>query len=519
MGALSYLFFARLRNQVKEFVRKPSKLIMTAVFALAIGVTLLADSGGAPHYGSYRSIEEFYAVVAVLYGAVFVTVAKNGFSNGGSVFSMADVNLIFVSPVKASSALFFGMLQQLGKSLYLGVFLLFQYTLAREYYGIEYTTLILVAFGYGITALFSQMTATLIYMAVSSSDRKTKIGKAVFYGVVAAFIGAAVIRGGLIGDFTIEKAVYAVRSTFMYFMPVSGFVTLGVEGAASGEVIKLIISLGTGLAFSIAYYILISKARGDYYEDVLLSAQTYFSAVTAAKEGKAAEVTPKNVRVGREGLTRGYGASAVSEKHKTENRRSRVLLLDKISLVITAMLALYSFILPSVTGIFVTSVYTLTITVAAGRWAKELAYPYIYLIPEKPFKKLVYLIREQIPSVIIESIICFIPVHFILKTDILLTLSMMAARAAFGLIFIGANLVFQRLFSSASKTVLTITLYMLFTAAFSMPAIICGVLVSFFAPFNPELSLLATVPVNAVVSAVILFAVRNVLQYSEYNNR
>ena len=62
MGALSYLFFARLRNQVKEFVRKPSKLIMTAVFALAIGVTLLADSGGAPHYGSYRSIEEFYAV-------------------------------------------------------------------------------------------------------------------------------------------------------------------------------------------------------------------------------------------------------------------------------------------------------------------------------------------------------------------------------------------------------------------------------------------------------------------------
>lgn len=519
MGALGYLFFTKLKNQLKEFIRRPSKLIMTAVFVLAVGVTILPSASGKPLYGTYRSMDEFYAIVAILYGSVFVTVAKNGFSNGGSVFSMADVNLIFVSPLKASSALFFGMLQQLGKSLYLGVFLLFQYTLAREYYGIEYTTLILVALGYGITALFSQMTATLIYMAVSSSDRKTAIGKAVFFAVVGAFIGAVLIKSDIIGGFEIEKAVYAVRSGFMYFMPVSGFVTLGVEGAVSGEGTKFLLSLAAGAVFSLAYYILLSKARGDYYEDVLVSAQTSFSAVTAAKEGKTAEFTPKKIKVGKEGITSGWGASVISEKHKRENRRSKVLILDKISLVITGMLALYSFIMPSVMGIFITSVYTLTITVAAGRWAKELTYPYIYLIPESPFKKLFYLIREQIPSVILESVICFIPVHFILKTDIRLTVSMMVARAGFGLIFIGVNLVFQRLFSGASKTVLTLTLYMLFTVAFSLPAVICGVLVSFFSPFNPELSLLVTVPVNTVVSAVMLFSVRNVLQYSEYNNR
>lgn len=519
MGALGYLFFTRLKNQLRELIRKPSKLIMAAVFILAVGVTLVPSGDGTHFHGTYRGMDEFYALVAVLYGAIFITVAKNGFSNAGSVFSMADVNLIFVSPVKAASALFFGMLQQLGKSLYLGVFLLFQYTLAREYYGIEYTALIFVALGYGITALFSQMTATLIYMAISSSDRKTRIGKAIFYGIIAAFICAAVIRGGLVSDFTVEKAVYAVRSIFMYFMPVSGFVTLGVEGAVSGDAVKLLFSLGAGIIFTLTYYILVSKIRADYYEDVLSSAQTSFSAITAAKEGKTAEITPKKIKVGKEGFTSGRGASAVSEKHKIENRRSKVLILDKISLVITGMLALYSFIMPSVIGIFVTAVYTLTLTVAAGRWAKELSYPYIYLIPEKPFIKLIHLVREQIISVVLESVICFIPVHFILGTDIRLSVAMMISRASFGLIFIGANLIFQRLFSNASKTALTVTLYMLLTLALSLPSVICGVLVSFLVPFNPEFALLAAVPVNIAVSAVILFSVRNILQYSEYNNR
>lgn len=519
MGALSYLFFTKLKNRLRELIRRPSKLIAVAAFVLAVAVTLVPSSGAAHFHAAYRSMEEFYAIVAILYAAVFVTVAKNGFSNGGSLFSMADVNLIFVSPLKASSALFYGMLQQLGKSLYLGVFLLFQYTLAREYYGIEYTTLIIVALGYGLTALFAQMTATLIYMAVSSSDKKTAVGKAVFFAVMGVFAAAVLIKGDIVSGFQLENAVSAVRSDLMYLVPVSGFVTLGIEGAVSGDAPKLLLGLAAGAVFSLAYYLILSRTRGDYYEDVLDSAQTSFSAVTAAREGKATELTPKKIKVGKSGISSGWGASAVSAKHKKENRRSRVFILDKMSLVITVMLSVYSFIMPSVIGIFVTAVYTLTITVAAGRWAKELTYPYIYLIPEKPVKKLFYLIREQLPSVLAESVICFIPVHFILGTDLRLTVSMMVARASFGLIFIGANLVFQRIFSNASKTLLTVTLYMLFTLAFSLPAVICGVLVSFIAPFNPELSFLATVPANLLVSAAVLFCVRNILQYSEYNNR
>lgn len=522
MGALDYLFLTRLKNQAKQFIRKPSKLIVALLFVAAIAVTILPSAGEEIIYGSYRSIDEFYAIVALLYAMIFVTVAKNGFSNGGSIFSMADVNLIFVSPIKAASALFFGMLQQLGKSLYLGVFLLFQYTLAREYYGIEYTTLILVAVGYGLTALFSQMIATLIYMAVGSSDKKTAVGKAIFYGVVVLFVAFAVIKGDLLGNFDIEAATSVIRSEIMYLFPVSGFVTLCIEGAISGETSKLLIGIGAGVFFSLAYYLILSRVKGDYYEDVLMSAETTFSAINAAKEGKAPELTPKKIKVGKTGFTNGIGASAIREKHKTENRRSKVIILDKISLVITVMLALYSFIMPDVITIFVISVYTLTLTVATGRWAKELNCPYVYLIPENPFKKLINMIWEQIPRIITESVICFIPVHFILEAEIGFTASMIIARIGFGFVFIGANLVMQRLFGTAERNVLSVTVYMVITVLMSVPAIICAVavvLVLMTEAFTVEAAFLATVPANILVSAMTLFFVRNILQYSEYSKK
>ena len=521
MGALDYLFLTRLKNQAKQLVKKPSKLIFVLIFVSALAVTILPSAGEKIIYGHYRSIEEFYAIVAILYAMLFVTVAKNGFSNGGSIFSMADVNLIFVSPIKATSALFFGMLQQLGKSLYLGAFLLFQYTLAREYYGIEYSTLILVAVGYGLTALFSQMIATLIYMAVGSSDKKTSVGKAIFFGTVAAFIALAVIKGDLLSSFNIENAVSAVRSDIMYLFPVSGFVTLGIEGAVSGETYKLLTGIGVGIVFSLAYYLILSRVKGDYYEDVLLSAEVSFSAITAAKEGKAPELTPKKVKVGKSGFTKGIGASAIREKHKTENRRSKVLILDKISIVITVMLAVYSFIMPDAVTVFIISVYALTLTVATGRWAKELTSPYVYLIPEKPFKKLLNMIWEQIPRIAVESIVCFIPVHFILKPEISLTASLVVARIGFGFVFIGANLIMQRLFGTAERRLLTVTVYMLITLLMSVPAVICAVAVlMLMAPvLSVEAAFLATVPANMLVSAITLFFVRNILQHSEYNNR
>ncbi len=432
---------------------------------------------------------------------------------------MADINLLFPAPIKSSEILFSGMVEQLGKTLYMGAFVLFQYGLAHEYYDVNYFTLVFVALGYGLTVLFSQMTAMLIYIFSSDSEKKGKIIKTAYYSVLIFFAGFILYKSGIVNGFELPELVAAARSDVMYLFPVSGFVSLTVEAACASQISMLLIGISCCVVFILIYYILVTRMKSDFYEDVLKSSEKAHSAITAAKEGKAEEPLPLKIRTGDIGFKRGRGASAVREKHRIESRRARLFFLDKLSLLFVVITAVYSFIMPEIAGVFVISVYTLIISVASGRWAKELMSPYVYLIPERPFIKLINLIWEQIPKVVLESILCFIPVYFILKCDMIVTVSMIVGRISFGLLSIAANLVMQRIFGAKGKSVLSVTVYVLLITALSLPSVVAGVGVSLIIPFNPQFNFFAMSVVNIIISPLLLVLCRNVLEYSEYNYR
>lgn len=517
MMPLLYLFAVKTKNKIRCFVKQPSKMVSALVF---LGVILLSVYTSSLSYDkSYRSIDELYAIVFLVYTFLFVTISKNGFSGGATFFSMADVNLLFSSPIKSSRVLFFGMLEQLGKTLYMGAVVLFQYGLARQYYGITYADLIFIAFGYVLAVLFAQMTAMIIYIFTCDSERKKHIVKTVYYSVLILFAVYALIKAELCDGFDIGRLVAAIRSDVLYLVPVSGFVTVAVEGMCEGRAALIVAGLFCCAAFMGGCYLLITKIKSDFYEDVLRSTENSHSAIVAAKQGRKQEALPKEIRTGRIGFTKGEGASAVREKHSKENRRSKIFLLDRLSLALIAVTVLYCFVMPDITGVFVFSAYTMMACVSTGRWAKELTEPYIYLIPEKPFVKLMNLIWEQIPKIIVGSIICFIPVHFILRCDIIVTTSMIMGRISLGFLFVAANLVMQRIFGAREKKASAVTVYIILVTVLSLPSVVAGVFVSILIPFNPELCFFAMSAVNFTFAPLLLLLCRNVLEYSEYNYR
>lgn len=520
MGALTYLFFTKQKNRLREYLRSPSKLILLLFMVAFFGLSFYTRSAGLYSDSSFRSIDEFYAIVSLVYTMVFINVSKSGFSNGASFFSLADINLIFVSPSKSTSALFYGIIQQFGSSLYLGAFILLQYSLSFQLYGIKFMTIVLVAFGYGITVLLSQMCSMLIYVFTSSSDKKAAVAKTVYCSVIGFFVVALLFKADVFGDFSFSSLVSAVRSSFFAFVPVSGVVSLFVEGLATLNPVKIIIGILFVAVLSLLFYFVLSKAKGEYYEDVLKSAEASYSAITAAKEGKNTELTARNVKVGKAGFSKGYGAAAIKEKHKIENRRGKVLFLSRTSLVTLGTTVLYSFfVADSPLTVFVLSVYSLAVTVSTGRWMKEITMPYVYLIPEKPFKKLLNVISEQIPSVIFESIICFIPLHFILGSTVEETASMIIARCGFGLVFTGSNLVYLKLIKRSEKTFFTMTVYTLIAMLFCIPGALAGAAVHMMFWYYGDVGYLATLPVNILVFLILLFFCRNILEYSEFNNK
>lgn len=517
MSALSYLIGKKIKNRMLEIFHKPSLLIVGIIFILMIAFTVFASD--ASDYGVYRDINELYSAVMLLYTVAFVLVSKNGFSNGAAMFSMADVNLIFVSPFKSTKVLFYGLLSQLGRSLTLGLFILYQSSLVRSTYGVGFSGLIFILIGYGITVFLSQMLAMLIYSLTSSDDKKCRTAKIIYYCIIGAFIAFMLYRCYNLGGISIANLVSVSQSTVIRFFPVSGMVTLGTEGMIEGNVRYIVYAVIYCAAYCLLFYVAVCFSNKDFYEDVLKSAEVSYSAITARKEGKAQENAPRNVKVGKTGLDKGFGASVLYEKHKAENRRSRTFALNATSLVFIVLSAVYCFIISEPIAIFAINVYMLTIGVGTGRWAKELNLPYVYLIPEKSSKKLFHILREQLPNLLLESTLCFVPVYFILKLSVLETVAMILARVSFGFLFIGINLILQRIFGSSEKKVLIILVYFAFIVLFSVPSIAAAVIVGTYLPFNMEFAYSAMAIINLAVSAVIIFCCRNILEYADYNNK
>lgn len=517
MNALTYLVTRKFKNRFLEIIRKPSQLVSLLIIVALIGFTAFSSTVG--HYGEYRDQKELYSAAMLLYTVVFVLVSKNGFSNGASMFSMADVNLIFVSPFKNTKVLFYGLLSQLGRSLTLGLFILYQSALVRGTYGVGYEAIIYIFIGYGMTVFLSQMVAMLIYSLTSSDDRKCFAAKVIFYSVVGIFAALLLFKSYSLGGINLQNLVAVSDTPLMKAFPVSGMMSVAVEAMLTKNIRLVIFALIYCIVFVAAFYGIVYFTSKDFYEDVLQSAEVSYSAITARKEGKVQENTPRNVKTGKTGFTKGFGASVLYEKHKKENRRSRTFVLSGMSLVFAGLTVVYCYIMREPVGIFALNVYMLTIGVGAGRWAKELQLPYVYLIPEKSYKKLLYILKEEIPSITLESILCFLPVYFILKLNAVEVVAMILARISFGFLFIGINLILQRFMGSSDKKFLVITVYFLLITLMSTPSIAAGVLTGMYLPFNLELAYVAMAIANLPVSLITLFCCRNILEYADYNNK
>lgn len=514
MKSLLFLTVKKAKNRIREMLHRPSELLIILIFLALLVMNLMTARQGGAQYAR-RDVNEFYAIVFAVYALVFLFSAKTGFVNGASMFSMADVNLLFTAPFPQKRLLSYGLFSQLGRSLMIGVFLIYQYPLLNDTYGVKFWQLLVCLAGYGITVFLSQMLAMLIYSVTASDDKKCRIGKVLFYGISAAFFGYLGLTAYNMHAELLPSVVAASEKLVMSFFPIAGFVKLAAVGLISGNLLHFAIGLLCIAAFIVLYFILVSVINADYYEDVLKATEVSFSAITARKEGKVAEIAPRKVRVGKIGFTGGKGASAIAEKHKIENRRSRVFLLDMTSVIMALVTIGFTFIMKSSVGGFAFSVYISLFIVVTGRWAKELLLPYVYLIPEKPFKKLLYMLRESVGPFFAEAVVTFVPFIFIVGSSLSEVLGMIAAKVSFSVLFVGVNLVLQRFFGNGGNKTLVVMAYFFFGLLLSVPSAAVLMLVY---PFG-AVCYFASAAVNVLIFLIVLFSSRNVLEIAEYNNK
>ena len=155
MSALTYLTLTRLKNGIRDLLRKPARLIYV-VFLLALLVFAVQGSGSTYPPESYRDLREVVAMATALFLFIFLLTVWNGFSKGGTFFP-SDVNLLFPSPIHRTRTLFYGLLRQISTALLLGIFLFYQYGWLHNLYGITMASIVALFLCYTAASFWDKL--------------------------------------------------------------------------------------------------------------------------------------------------------------------------------------------------------------------------------------------------------------------------------------------------------------------------------------------------------------------------
>ncbi len=524
MSAFVYILLTRFKNKIISLVKSPGTLIAVIILIAVLLIPTLTSSPAPEGETDFRDIREVYAMMMVLYCAVFVMTGYNGLSKGASLYTMPDVNLVFASPISSKKVLFYGLIQQMGTSLLIGLFLLFQYAWMHSSYGISLGTLALILVGYAISIFCGQLVAMILYSYTTGNEKKSRAAKA----FLLALSGLAVLYL-LISVYPqrgqwLTEAVSVLNDFPFIGFPVGGWAQMAISGILEGQWVSVLTGLSILLGFTAVLVALMARGEADYYEDVLQATEVSFSAVIAGKQGRIDSAIPGKVKVGRTGIGKGFGPDSFYYKHRLESRRARVFLLDRNSLIFALVCIAFAIFVRDlgIVPIFAFACYMQIFSVALGRWIRELLLPYVYLLPEPPFIKLVHCLRESLLRILADALVLFLPIALLLHLSPMETGACILARISYGLLFTAGNIVVQRFFSGLTIKLLSLLLYFIVMVLLVLPGVGVAAILTMsglqLLPGNLQIFLVLSL-FNLLLTFVATFISRNMLEYSELNFR
>ena len=480
MESLVFLMVTTAKNTLKELRKKPAQLAIYGLLAFA----LISTFAMSARMGSAMSELQLDNASAILQAGAFVVVlflagsyVLKGLDTGGSFFSMADVGLLFVSPVSPVNVLTYGMLKQAGTALFGGIAILAQAANLRNFFGLGPGGTFVVFFGYVISLIAAEGLAMLIYSLTNGRPARKML---VYVLIAAALLPAAFVAArGVLQDGLMAGFLAAGISPFVSAIPIAGWTAAGIGAFVGGNYLLGIVFFGLNILLFAAAILLLRRHGSDYYEDVLVATERSSTLKAAQDTGNVADTQAlrRKVRVWGTGLF-GWGASAIMGRQLREMFRLHPLkLIDTYSLSTVAMAGIMAYVnrsLPMSGALvitFFTTAYMQMAFMTMNGPVQEFTQHYIFLIPEKGMQKLLWNNGAAALKALLESILAYGVVGIILALPLHTTLALILCSFCFCLMLFSINIWGLRFFGTVINRGIMLIAYLLIAIVAMLPGI------------------------------------------------
>ncbi len=187
MSALGYLVCRNIVNRLKNLLHKPGLLVFYVIIIGCLVFSMFAgESGDIPAVGGLQDYLEPLALLLFIW--ILLSSFKAGTSRGATLFSMADVNLLFTAPVAPRRILLYGIVQQMGMVLITLFVFICQIPNLKNFFGLPVEQSIILLLIATVLIFLGRLLTMLVYAFAAGNSWRIRIMKGLFYLCLAAVV-------------------------------------------------------------------------------------------------------------------------------------------------------------------------------------------------------------------------------------------------------------------------------------------------------------------------------------------
>ena len=518
----------------RSLIHSPLSLVLTI---LGIGLSVLMILVPCMESGEDAVVVSEtikLGAINIFVAAMGVFMYYTGLFSGVVGYSYSDVNFQLAGPFTEKFNLIIAALASIKISFLFLFVLSCQSAVVYMAIGVRGWYFVLLLVGAFLAMLLSYVFGAFLG-AVTCNDAKKRRTVAIVSGVIIGLfvvgaLGMTVYKTGSVSDFlelSKREMIGKVGSNVLFqIMPVSGWVAMICDGILINDMIFILIGSLLSVGTVAVLIMLYANYDFDYYETAIEGAQRILDMKAARRAGVDVDTTNLNrkVKVGKENIKSGWGASAFSARHHLENARStRFFFVNKLALLYRAMALIYAMIIvkdsesvkEAMIPLMSMNLMLGLIIYGGGKTVLEFNKPYIFMVPERDTAKVMACVLGDLPEIIFDSIMCAGVMTVAVGIDIPVLLATFVFSIFAALLCQLTALLCLCLFKNLGRYPLMVVRYFLIIGALIV-TIVPGIIVGNIVGGGPAAFLLFSAAFEAGVSALVLLLVCKLVSRLEY---
>lgn len=519
MRSMLFVLRCSIINSLKGIVKKPGAII-AGVVLIGFFVWAVSQGDGAENTGAAR--DWYPLLVMFMFGFIAGMSVAQGIKRGTAIFTMADVNMLFVAPINPRKVLLYAMLKQAGTLVFASLFLIAQYANLKTNFGLGTEALIGMIIGYILAGILSQLLSANLYAYCASHPKRRRVVdnvlRIILIALVIGFVAFVIHTGDALG------ALHGFfGGDWWNYVPVLGWARAIALYTAAGDWTTAFVYMGLMLLAFGGLVFWLARSDADYYEDVLTATENVQAMKEAAKEGRMISAGKVSKRVKRDmGELSGKGASALFYRAMRERRRRSNWMLSLTTIAAAVAPCFGMIFLSDVSAndiglwpVLYFAAYLLIFLSMGDNVSHELTRHYPFVIPASPFCKLAAISIPRLFMFAVDSLVFFAVILLVLRPGIMEAVFATFAYFSIGAVFTSGMLLIEKLLSGMKLKIAIILVYMIIFILLMLPGFIAGTVLSDTIPACFYFGYFVSAIWNLLVSAIIVLICRNLLNTME----